>query len=513
MDNIDGSEWMVVIAMLIHLLLAPGTKVEESFNVQATHDLIYHAYNLTAEIFQYDHNDFPGVVPRTFVGPIYLAIFALPMRLVLHLSNAPKFWMLFFGMSMYCLVHNDRFERFSALCTRDDKRDGFLELRQSSPIIVASQFHMLFYASRPLPNTFAFILVLTVFQRCLENRYESAVRWATTAVVLFRCELVLLFAPIFLPVILRGRLPLFGWDGALAIGIKTAAKVLAVTIPVDSLFWGRIIYPEFEVAVFNILENRSHEYGVEMFINACFIVVFQVSPFLWYFYSSLPRGLLASLPLAILGVLLDRRIQHMILSVLVFIFLYSFLPHKELRFVMYSFPVIDLSAAVFCARMYINREKSFNRRLLYFGCCLHIIANLLGTAALLYAGSRNYPGGDAITHLQWTQRVDANKPVSVYIDNACAQTGVSRFVQLYDAWEYNKTETLTPADMERFDFLMIGTYSGNLKEIVMTNYTTHHRVMFAVPAFHRFTLKKTSSFPFYYPQMIFKEKVAVLKKK
>ncbi|VDL71905.1 unnamed protein product [Nippostrongylus brasiliensis] len=62
-------------------------------------------------------------------------------------------------------------------------------------------------------------------------------------------------------------------------------------------------------------------------------------------------------------------------------------------------------------------------------------------------------------------------------------------MQLYDAWEYNKTETLIPSDMERFDFLMIGTYSGNLKEIVQTNYSAHHRVMFAVPAFHRFALR------------------------
>ncbi|CAJ0589532.1 unnamed protein product [Cylicocyclus nassatus] len=491
MDNIEGSEWMVVIAMLIHLLMAPGTKVEESFNVQATHDLIYHTYNISA----YDHNEFPGVVPRTFAGPIYLALFGLPMRFIFHLLDTPKFWMLFIVRFVLGMTNVLAFLNFARAVRKHFGAETAMFLR----VIVASQFHMLFYASRPLPNSFAFILVLVVFQRCLENRYESAVRWATTAVVLFRCELVLLFAPIFMPVILSGRLPLFGWDGALLIGARTAIQVLAVTIPIDSLFWGRPIYPEFEVAVFNLLKNRSHEYGV--------------SPFLWYFYSCLPRALAASLPLAVLGVFLDRRLRKYISIALIFISSYSLLPHKELRFIMYSFPLINLSAAVFCARMYVNRHKSFARRALYYGCCLHLIANLLATAAFLYAGARNYPGGDAIAHLQWTQRVDANKPMSVYIDNACAQTGVSRFMQLYDAWEYNKTETLRPNDLERFDFLMIGTYSGNLKDIVMTNYSTHHRVMFAVPAFHRFTIKKSSSFPFYHPEMVFKEKVAVLRRK
>lgn len=61
---------------------------------------------------------------------------------------------------------------------------------------------------------------------------------------------------------------------------------------------------------------------------------------------------------------------------------------------------------------------------------------------------------------------------------------------------YNKTETLTPSELERFDFLMIGTYSGNLKQIVQANYSTHHRVMFAVPAFHRFSLRSAQSLPF-----------------
>lgn len=38
----EGTEWIVIIVTIIHIILAPGTKVEESFNVQATHDLMFH---------------------------------------------------------------------------------------------------------------------------------------------------------------------------------------------------------------------------------------------------------------------------------------------------------------------------------------------------------------------------------------------------------------------------------------------------------------------------------------
>ncbi|KJH53720.1 plasmid Maintenance Protein [Dictyocaulus viviparus] len=543
MDNIENSEWIVVMAMLLHLFMAPWTKVEESFNVQATHDLIYHTYNLS----MYDHHDFPGVVPRTFCGPIYLSIFGLPLRFILYIMSYPKYWMLSIVRFVLGMTTVVSFLNFARAVGKNFGVDTAIFLR----IIVASQFHLLFYASRTLPNTFALILVFVVFHRCFENRYDSAVRWATAAVVLFRCELVLLFAPIFGRAILCSQLALLGWDGAFVTGIKTAVKVVLLTASVDSLLWGRPVYPELEVAIFNIVLGRSHEYGT--------------SPFLWYFYSCLPRGLMASLPLALLGVFLDRRLINIVFPAFIFLFLYSFLPHKELRFVIYSFPLINVSAAVFCARMYINRQKSINRRLLCLGCYLHIIANVIATSVFLYAGARNYPGGDALMHLQWTQRLDADKQLSVYIDNACAQTGVSRFLQLYDNWEYNKTENLIPSDMERFDFLMIGTYSGNLKEIVsnysthhrvmyavtafhkfsvkynktenltpsdmerfdylmigtysgnlkeiVSNYSTHHRVMYAVTAFHKFSVKKTSSFPFYHPEMVFREKVAVLRKK
>jgi alpha-1,6-mannosyltransferase len=74
---------LVPVTILIHLFAAPYTKVEESFNIQAVYDIT--AYGIPSPrngshiIAHYDHVEFPGAVPRTFVGALILSLLSSPL--------------------------------------------------------------------------------------------------------------------------------------------------------------------------------------------------------------------------------------------------------------------------------------------------------------------------------------------------------------------------------------------------------------------------------------------------
>lgn len=77
--------------ILLHLYVAPYTKVEESFNIQATHDILTHGIprsNVSEEFKRrYDHMTFPGAVPRTFIGALVLAGLSKPVLWVNEAFN------------------------------------------------------------------------------------------------------------------------------------------------------------------------------------------------------------------------------------------------------------------------------------------------------------------------------------------------------------------------------------------------------------------------------------------
>uniref|UniRef100_A0A915EHF7 Mannosyltransferase n=1 Tax=Ditylenchus dipsaci TaxID=166011 RepID=A0A915EHF7_9BILA len=90
---------------------------------------------------------------------------------------------------------------------------------------------------------------------------------------------------------------------------------------------------------------------------------------------------------------------------------------------------------MFSLKSWDGRHKSWLKSLVGLGVAGHLLGNVLLTTVLLYASSQNYPGGQALTHLQHQHRYLRNKPVTVHIDSFSAETGVNRFLHLYDSWE------------------------------------------------------------------------------
>ncbi|KZZ89450.1 glycosyltransferase family 22 protein [Moelleriella libera RCEF 2490] len=142
---------LLFLLPLAHILVAPYTKVEESFNLQATHDILVYGTPTSSVrarfLHTYDHFTFPGVVPRTFVGPVLLAGVSQPLvalagfrhaqlvvRAVLALANAVAL----------LVFRNAAASAFGPAAAR------------WWVLLSVSQFHLVYYLGRTLPNMFAF---------------------------------------------------------------------------------------------------------------------------------------------------------------------------------------------------------------------------------------------------------------------------------------------------------------------------------------------------------------------
>jgi alpha-1,6-mannosyltransferase len=71
----------------------------------------------------------------------------------------------------------------------------------------------------------------------------------------------------------------------------------------------------------------------------------KVSPFWTYFTTFLPRLLMVTVMFIVFGFARDARIRSFVWPAFAFVFLMSFLGHKEWRFVVYVVPLLNIAAA------------------------------------------------------------------------------------------------------------------------------------------------------------------------
>ena len=454
-------DFVFLLSVLLYVRLAPYTKVEESFNTQAVHDVIFH----TNDLHLWDHKEFPGVVPRTFVGPLILGkvtktvarameVFVNSNPVTKRIFRSEQVWgelkhlvetlneeETFVRTKMHYqvimrmvlgLLSTFSLHRFHSVIGKNFGND----VAVYASVLALAQFHLAFYASRPLPNIFAFVLTTFALSLWLEDRKNMkinrsvldtlAVAIVSMVVAVFRCDNILLLAPLGVHVTLFRMTDIY--DASLRIIANVMAMVTAIlafayaSISIDSKHWDKeFLWPEWEVLSFNnpMGANRSHEYGTK--------------PFLWYAYSALPRMLLIVYPLSVYGFTQERRCRSAFTIASFFVFAFSFLGHKELRFLFPVLPLFNFCGACGMHRLTLNRKKGKNVAILHaFAWVGILVSSAISIGVFANASIANYPGGEALAVFhELNPEHNTLGHVRIHIDDHCAQTGASRFGQAY----------------------------------------------------------------------------------
>ncbi|KAF4700371.1 hypothetical protein FOZ62_005206 [Perkinsus olseni] len=345
MDRIIDIYTTVVLVGLV--LLAPYTKVEESFNMQAVHDFLYHGTDLQA----YDHVEFPGVVPRTFLGSLVLAVSSWPtvrlMDLTMGHLQDNRILSLYVVRGTMAVIAAAALRRLRNACPASSKP----ALPVVITLCVTGCFHLSFYYTRLLPNSFGLILSTYSLALYIEGKTLTAMQVMTFTALVFRCDLLAISLALGIEVIAREVIQHSGGARTLITSVvvvklsalKAAVYGVVLSIPLDTLMWqrGMVMWPEGWVFWFNAVENKSYLWGTQ--------------PWHWYLTNATIRGLgplLLLLPLAALGPPVgasDKQVLPLLPLIMVWyvapVSVLSLLPHKEIRFIFPSLLALAVVAA------------------------------------------------------------------------------------------------------------------------------------------------------------------------
>ncbi|KAL7753879.1 alpha-1,6- mannosyltransferase [Sorochytrium milnesiophthora] len=242
---------------------------------------------------------------------------------------------------------------------------------------------------------------------------------------------------LYLSMLVKPLLWLADVVGIDAASMHITSLQLTATMLIDSYFWQKpFMFPELHVLLFNTVHDQSHLWGV--------------SPFHAYFTTLLPNMVLWVLPCAAIAFVTQVRLRKILLVVTAFVALYSFLPHKEWRFIIYAVPIYNLATAVVLSQWVQNTKRSaWVPKLVVMALLLGSMLVTLGKTAVSAA---NYPGGLALSRLG--DHLAQHHIRNVFVDDLTAQSGASRFLQT-PGITYTQDERLAKEDRARFDFALI----------------------------------------------------------
>jgi alpha-1,6-mannosyltransferase len=301
----------------------------------------------------------------------------------------------------------------------------------------------------------------------ISGYYRLSLYLLTIAGVVFRSELAILVATITVYLLFTRRIPIT--SVIIPAGLGGLIVGLICTVPLDSFFWQSFpLWPEWTGFYYNTIQGNSANWGV--------------SPWYYYFVNALPRLMLnpmtymACIPIAVVNPASQRRSFDLLVPLLSFVALYSFLPHKEWRFILYVIPGLTAVAADGAAWVWTRRSKSVIYAVLSLALMGSVLVSFVASTAILGISSLNYPGGEALHALHKEMEHPKNQHFKVYFDNLACQTGVTRFLEDHRGpqtvldvleeqntlqsrtWTYDKTEDpsalLDPMFWTKFDYVL-----------------------------------------------------------
>lgn len=460
----------LLVVVSYHLINSPYTKVEESFNIQAIHDIL--KYGIW-DISKYDHLQFPGVVPRTFIGALLVSILTNPFITISKLFSKPS-TDISAGFETQILVRSiigltnaasliylkNALQSTFDNCMRSESEQNGKNSNGNSDSIkhfsgvgkwfllfVMTSFHLMFYATRPLPN---FIMTLPLvnlsFGLILYNKLNWALALLTFTSIVFRLEVSALTLGVFL---FSYYYNMLNGLQSIRFALMGASLGAFLSIIVDSYFWRDWTLPEIDAFIFNVISGKASNWGTE--------------PFIAYFTHYL-RMLFIPPTILLLNYLGFRfapnNLKIVTLASYFHIFIMSFQPHKEWRFIVYSIPPIIMLGSTAASYLWENiRVQNLKNALLL--SLLPLSALIAGTISLLFSkiSSMNYPGGEALA--KFNQYIVDNNVTNakVHISVPPCMTGVTLFGQLESPLyniTYDKTEDWNKLESEwsTFDYII-----------------------------------------------------------